>query len=188
MSDADQLVSRKWHRWGEPLAVALNLSYTLGYQKMAWWTFPAGALGSLIFLGICWNRRLVAESFLWVYYVGMAVYGAFTVQAAWPDPLPVASLEAHGISISIGLASWFLLYFMLRRTRRAFRPGLDSFTTVGSIIATYWMLQFVEANWLYWIVINAAAVWLYWERGLRWGAGLFVLYTFISIEGWFDWI
>lgn len=188
MNEAAESVSQGWHRWGEPLAVALNVAYTLGYQQMAWWTFPAGALGSMVFLVICWNRKMIAESLLWLYYVGMAIYGASAVQAAWPDPLPVASLEAHGISILIGLGAWILLQLVLRKTGRAFRPGLDSFTTIGSIIATYWMMQFVEANWLYWMAVNAAAVWLYWSRGLKWGTGLFVLYTLLSLEGWFNWI
>jgi len=48
------------------------------------------------------------------------------------------------------------------------------------------MLQFVHANWLYWIVVNAAAVILYSGRRMHWTVGLFILYTALAIEGWFD--
>ena len=50
------------------------------------------------------------------------------------------------------------------------------------------MLQFVHANWLYWIVVNAVSIVLYASRGLRWGTGLFVLYTLLALEGWFNFI
>ena len=105
MSDAPHT----WHRWAEPLAVALNIAYTLGYQAGEAWAFPAGGLGSALFLVICWQRQLKLEAFLWLYYIGMAVYGAWAVQSAWPDPLPTASLEAHALSIGVGLVAWWAL-------------------------------------------------------------------------------
>ena len=51
MSDAPHT----WHRWAEPLAVALNIAYTLGYQAGEAWAFPVGGLGSALFLVICWS-------------------------------------------------------------------------------------------------------------------------------------
>ena len=182
MSDAPHT----WHRWGEPLAVALNIAYTLGYQAGEAWAFPAGGFGSALFLVICWQRQLKLEAFLWLYYIGMAGYGAWAVQSAWPDPLPTASLEAHALSIGLGLIAWWALSRFFQG--KSWRPRLDAFTTVGSLIATYWMLQFVHANWLYWIVINAVSVVLYVSRGLKWGTGLFVLYTLLALEGWFNFI
>lgn len=175
-----------WHRWGEPLAAVLNLLYTVGYQQNASWAFGAGGIGSALFLLICWQRQMKAEALLWVYYVGMAVYGAFVVQDAWPSPLPIATPTEHLLSIGAGLAAWGIAWMALRG--KSWKPGLDAFTTIGSIIATYWMMQFVHSNWLYWIVINAASVWLYASRKLHWGTGLFVLYTLLALAGWFHWI
>jgi len=37
-------------------------------------------------------------------------------------------------------------------------------------------------------VVNMASVVLYASRKLHWGTGLFVLYTLLSLEGWFNWI
>ena len=47
-----------WHQWAEPMAVALNIAYTLGYQAGEVWAFPVGGLGSGLFLAICWQRQL----------------------------------------------------------------------------------------------------------------------------------
>ena len=177
---------RSWHRWGEPLAVVLNVAYTLGYQAGAPWTFVVGGAGSAVFLLICWQRRMKLEALLWLFYIGMAVYAGLAVQEAWPDPLPVASLSAHALSIAIGAAGWWALNRAFRG--KSWKPGLDAFTTVGSLVATYWMMQFVHANWLYWMVINAASVALYSSRGLKWGTALFVVYTLLAVEGWFNFI
>jgi nicotinamide mononucleotide transporter len=177
---------RAWHRWGEPVAVVLNLAYTVGYQQGAAWSFYAAVIGSALFLVLCWQRQMKFEALLWCYYIVMAVYGAAVVQVAWPDPLPEASWSAHGLSLLLWAVIWGMLVWAFRG--KTWKPGLDAFTTTGSIIATYWMLQFVEANWLYWIVVNMASVILYASRKLHWGTGLFVLYTLLSLEGWFNWI
>ena len=95
-----------WHRWGEPLAAVLNLSYTIGYQLNAGWSFAAGGIGSAVFLFICWQRQMKAEALLWIYYVGMALYGALAVQDTWPNPLPVAAPAEHLLSIGAGLFVW----------------------------------------------------------------------------------
>ncbi|MFZ8837093.1 MAG: nicotinamide mononucleotide transporter family protein [Flavobacteriales bacterium] len=177
---------RTWHRWGEPAAVGLNLAYTIGYQFQSNWTFESAGLGSILFMLICWQRALKAEALLWLFYVGMAIYGTTKVEAGWPDPLPVAPLYEHLISLAIGSVIWAGLTIFLRQ--KSWKPSLDSFTTAGSLVATYWMLEFVHANWLYWIVINAAATWLYVSRKLYWGAGLFVVYTLLALNGWFGWV
>ena len=177
---------RAWHRWGEPLAATLNLAYTIGYMNAAPWSFHLAAAGSSLYLMICWQRRMLAESLLWFYYIAMAWIGITAVEEAWPNPLPVASGLEHIISIIIALAVWGAVSSLLRKHSKAWRPGLDAFTTVVSLLSSYWMLQFVHANWLYWIVVNAAAVILYSGRRMHWTVGLFILYTALAIEGWFD--
>jgi nicotinamide mononucleotide transporter len=179
---------QRWHAWGEPLAVALSLAYTIGYMQGAWWAFACGGLGAAILVQICWQRRLLAESALWLFYVGMAAYGAWVVQDAWPNPLPTATVFAHGISIGIGIGVWMITAGLLQKYSHATSPWMDSFTTIGSLVATYWMFAFVEANWLYWMVINTVAIVLYARKFLRWGAGLYFIYTLLAIEGWFDFL
>ena len=103
-----------------------------------------------------------------------------------PIHSPLRSWQEHVLSIACALFLWGMATTILKRRGRAWRPGLDAFTTVGSLLATYWMLQFVHANWLYWMVVNSAAIVLYSSRKMTWTVGLFVLYTLLAIEGWFD--
>ena len=64
-------------------------------------------------------------------------------------------------------------------------PQLDAFTTVFSVVGTWWMTQGDPANWLYWMVIDAVSIYLYAKRGMPWGALLFALYTLLAVDGWF---
>ena len=46
----------------------------------------------------------------------------------------------------------------------------------------------VLGNWLYWIVIDLVSVYLYFNRDLHLTSLLFIVYTIISVFGYFSWI
>lgn len=180
------VVTSKIERWKEPVAACINLAYTVLYLRASAWAFPVAAIGALMFARLCWNRKMLAEFGLWLFYIGFAVYGWFTASSSWPDAWH-APLWAHGASAAgIAVGAWFLAK-ALRHWGETESPFLDAFTTVGSLVATGWMLAFDPVNWWYWIVINLAAVVLYWRNGMKWGALLFALYALLALEGWFNW-
>ena len=76
---------------------------------------------------------------------------------------------------------------MLRLSTDAAYPYLDSFTTVGALVATYMVAKKVLENWIYWFVIDAVSVYLYGARGLFLFAGLFVGYLLLIVIGFRTW-
>ena len=169
------------------MAAGLNLGYTLLYLQESAWAFPVAAVGAVLFFFVCARRKMLAEAGLWVFYFGFALYGLFATAEAWPEP-QFAGWGPHVLSVVGVAAGTWALTLGLRRWGERTAVGLDAFTTVGSLVATGWMLAFDPVNWWYWIVIDAAAVVLYWRNGLRWGAALFFLYTLLAVEGWFNWL
>ena len=168
----------------EALAAALNLAYTFGYMLEQPWAYPAALAGSLLFIGVCAQKRLLAESFLWVAYAGFALWGMSRMERGWEPIAP--DVGAHAAGLVAGLAAWALGAVALKRWTRADSAGLDLFTTVGSLIATYWMVLNDPWNWRYWVVVNAAGVVLYARSGLHWGMGMQAVYLFLACEGLFD--
>ena len=71
------------------------------------------------------------------------------------------------------------------KRRGSSMPVLDAFTTVFSIVGTWWMIQGDPANWLYWIIIDVVSIFLYQKRNAL-GAFLFAVYTLLAVDGWFD--
>jgi nicotinamide mononucleotide transporter len=169
----------------EAIAAVVNLSYTVLYMQASPWAFPVAAFGAILFAGICWRKSMLAEFGLWVFYIGFAVYGWITTSEHWPEPA-FSAPHLHLFSCVLVLAGTWMLARLLRAWGERTAAGWDAFTTVGSLVATYWMLSFDPLNWWYWMVIDAAAVVLYLKNGLFWGAGLFAVYGLLAFEGWFN--
>lgn len=146
--------------------------------------FIAAFLGSLIYVILCWKRKIYAESFLYLFYVAMAVVGFFNLMpqvtaATW-------SINAHVWVILTGIVTTVISGFLLNRYSNAANPYLDSFTTVFSLIATWMMVAFIHENWLYWMVIDTLAIVLYAKRRMWITVLLFSLYLLMAIDGYFD--
>jgi nicotinamide mononucleotide transporter len=181
-------MAKNFLKWIEPLAVVSSLLYTvlLTYGNVWCWLF---ALFSALFYGfICWQKRLLAESVLQSFYLAMAIYGYLNWGAGLADaPAPLAS-STHVLIILGGVAFTALSGFFLKASNlNAAKPYVDSFTTVFSILATWLMVQLYPTNWAYWIIIDAVSIYLYFSRKLYLTAGLFFLYTLLSINGLIEW-
>ena len=172
-------------RWAEVAGVVLNLAYTWLYLNGSVpLAYLFAGLGAVALGWACWKRNLQAETFLHAFYLVMAGYGAWLVGATeW-------TLTSHGwlphmLSLGLGAAGWWLAVPWLT-SRGSSMPQLDAFTTVFSVVGTWWMIQGDPANWLYWMVIDAVSIYLYAKRGMPWGALLFAIYTLLAVDGWFE--
>ncbi len=175
----------------ESLAVLLSLGYlvlAVRENSVCWYL---AFLSTSIYVYIFATVSLYMESFLNVYYMGMAVYGWYQ----WKR----AGLQGVGRDICRWPPSWHLLIVgavfvgslisaqMLRAYTDARFPFLDSFTTWGSIVATVMVARKVLENWLYWLVIDALSIIIFVDRELYQTALMFVLYLILAAIGYYNW-
>ena len=175
----------------ESLAVLLSLGYlvlAVRENSVCWYL---AFLSTSIYVYIFATVSLYMESFLNVYYMGMAVYGWYQ----WKR----AGLQGVGRDICRWPPSWHLLIVgavfvgslisaqMLRAYTDARFPFLDSFTTWGSVVATVMVAQKVLENWLYWLVIDALSIIIFVDRELYQTALMFVLYLILAAIGYYNW-
>lgn len=177
-----------YRKWLEILAVLNSLAYTLLYTYDSIWCWPFSILASIIFLVLCIDRRIYAESLLHFFYIFTSIYG----YRNWGEGLSSApaelDLSTHGLIILSAAALTLVSAWLLRRYSDAAQPLIDSFTTVFSIFGTLLMIQLYPSNWLYWIVIDAVSVYLYFSRGLYYTAVLFIIYTALAVNGYLQWL
>ncbi len=83
-------------------------------------------------------------------------------------------------------ASALSAQFLARETQAAW-PLLDSFTTWTSLLATWMLARSVLENWLYWISADLIMVCLFMRQGYPYTAGLFFVYTVVSVLGLRAW-
>jgi len=173
----------------ETIAVIFSIIYViLAAQKNIWCWFFA-AISVMLYIYICWNAKLYAETTLQIFYLFMAGFGyrnwkhtgkSFTI-TEW-------SSKKHFSIIITGAICTFIIGFFFTMYSNAEMPIIDSFTTVFSIIATYMVAKKILGNWLYWIVIDITSIHLYFNRDLHLSSILFAIYTIIATYGYFSWI
>ncbi len=182
----------------EALAVLLAIAYlvlAVREQLLCWY---CAFVSTAIFTAIFWDVNLFMDSALNVYYMAMAVFGWYQWKyggASKGDDnvevagVPITSLSSsqHCMMIVSITALSLISGYLLGEYSQAAWPYVDSFTTWGSVIATYLVARKYLENWLYWIVIDIVSIPLYLDRGLNLTALLFGAYVIIAIVGYFSW-
>jgi nicotinamide mononucleotide transporter len=174
----------------EWIAVVASLIYVvlMARKKISAWFFAA--IGSGVYVYLCFNNQLYLEMILQLFYVAMAVWGFINWRKTQYDDQFIRrwKLSAHGLNILISFALAWILGFIADQYTDQAMPYLDAFTTVFSLAATFMVTQKVLENWIYWIVIDIASVFLYESKELNLTAALFVFYAFVSVIGFFSWL
>lgn len=172
----------------EFFAVILSIAYTLliTYESILCWL--AALISSALFIYLCYQKKLLAETTLHIFYFIMAIYGWITWGMAQNFEVNSYDISTNLLIIFTGFLLLIPIAWLLKKYTPAQLPYIDSFTTIFSFAATYMMIHMVLENWLYWIVIDTVSIFLYAKRGLYLAAMLFVVYTILAINGYFQWI
>jgi len=175
----------------EAVAVVSGLVYVVLILRRNRWGWVAGALSSSIYVVISARARLPMQSLLQAYYVAMAVYGWFSWKRnaeqeggrlyRWP-------WRRHLLGALLLLSTSALSAQFLARETQAAWPLLDSLTTWTSLLATWMLARSVLETWLYWIFADVIMVGLFVRQGYPYTAGLFGVYTVVSVLGLRSWL
>ena len=172
----------------ETVAVFFSIIYVVLAAKESIWCWVAALISVSIYIYICYQAQLYAETGLQVFYFIMAIYGYFS----WKKNnsllrINELAISNHILIMILGSLLTFLLGFYLSAYTDSQLPIVDSFTTVFSVIATYMVVKKILSNWLYFIIIDAVSIYLYFSRDLHMTALLFSIYTIIAIIGYWKW-
>lgn len=190
MFDAILSILQNEFHWSilETLAVIFSVIYVILATKENIWCWAAALISVGLYMYICYQAKLYAETGLQVFYFIMAIYGYFS----WSKndgALMISewSTNKHFIIILSATLITFLLGFIFSIYTDAKMPIVDSFTTVFSVFATFMVVKKILSNWLYFIVIDVISIHLYYSRDLHLTSFLFLIYTLIAIFGFLKW-
>lgn len=155
--------------------------------------WPLGILTSAFYIVIFFQAKFYADMGLQVYYLFISMYGWYAwLKASDKNGGSAIAIKAvkpvlliRLLLISTGL--WVVLYFVLSRYTDSPVPVGDSFTSSFAVVATWMLSRKILEQWHFWIVINTVACGLYFYRGLNLTAMLFIVYSLISVAGYFEW-
>lgn len=175
----------------ELIAVVFAIAYLVLAVKENILCWYAAAISTLIFLTIFWEVKLYMESGLQVYYLAMAVFGWYQWRNGNDESkslqVTMWSLNKHLVALGLIALLSFVSGYLLNSGTDAQLPYLDSFTTWGSVVATFMVTRKVLENWIYFLVIDSVSIYLYVDRELYFTSFLFAAYIVIIFFGWFSW-
>lgn len=87
-------------------------------------------------------------------------------------------------SIASKLHFWFPVIF----TQPSAFPFADSFVTVTSLVAQYWLLQKKAECWLFWCITDVVATTLYFSKGIKFLGLEYFIFTLFAVYGFWSWI
>lgn len=164
----------------------LLYNYFLIKQNIICWLF--GFLASLFGLIIFYEKQLIGQIILHVFYTMMAVYGCYI----WGKSNKQLSVNKwpminHVYVIGSGILLTFILgNFVLNKFTQNVN-FLDISITLFCFVATFKEAHKILSAWLYWIVLNMASLVLYMQSNLKIYALLMFIYTILSIKGYLVW-
>lgn len=187
-SIADAVVQTTCIEW---LIFVLALAYVLLAAIENVWCWLFGILASLFSVYLCFRGNLFLESGLQIFYVIIGIYGWYEWLHGSKNKteLPIISYSFLKLVylIIIGIILWIPFGYAAHTYSTQALPYLDAFITAFSIVATWMTAKKIIQNWTFWIVIDGFAVILYASRSFYLIALLYVIYTILSIMGYFQW-
>ena len=175
----------------EIAAVIFAILYLLfAIRENIWCWFCAG-VSTAIYIFVYFGANLYMESFLNVFYFGMAIYG-WHVWSSGKEPgdtMPVTTwaVRTHVMALCSITVLVLLTGFLLSNYTDAAFPYIDSATTFSAIWATFLVARKVLENWWYWLVIDVVSIFIYWSRDLELTSLLFALYVVMIPFGFVSW-
>jgi nicotinamide mononucleotide transporter len=178
--------------WVEIVGVILSLIYIYLSieQKVSLWIY--GFLSSALYIVVFFRTKFYADMSLQVYYLVISVYGWFNWKLGKPSSgkeLPATKTSTR-LMLQLAVSSiviYVIYYLILSRFTDSTIPKADSLVGMLSVVGTWMLARKLLENWLVWIVADGIATGLFIYKGLYPTAILFVIYTVMSVAGYWQW-
>lgn len=168
------------------------------------WSWPIGIVNVTLSFFLFYQVQLYPDMFLQIFFFVTNLIGWWRwlnpktgeedkkneLRVSWMDRRQLIVITGIGITgtIAFGLfASRLHDFFPLVFTKPSASPFWDSFITVMSIVATYYMIQKKIECWLIWIAVDIVATALYVAREIKFFGVLYFILTVLAVFGFYRW-
>ncbi|MBL7859070.1 MAG: nicotinamide mononucleotide transporter [Cyclobacteriaceae bacterium] len=169
------------------------------------WSWPIGVINVVLFFFLFFQVQLYPDMFLQVFFFITNLIGWWR----WTHPKPQEEDQKHELKVShlsrrqvvvfllVGLAGSFLFGTFAKNLHEIFPtvfslpsafPYADSFVTVMSIVATYFMVNKKIECWVVWIVVDVVATYMYFMKGIKFVGIEYLAFCFIAAYGLWNWM
>jgi len=168
------------------------------------WSWPLGLVNVTLSFFLFFQVQLYPDMFLQIFFFITNLIGWWRwlnpakgeedrkneLKVSWMNRKQLIVITGIGImgTIAFGLlASRLHDFFPVVFTMPSASPFWDSFITVMSIVATYYMIQKKIECWIIWIAIDIVATGLYFARDIKFYSLLYFVLTVLAAFGFYHW-
>ena len=169
------------------------------------WSWLIGLVNVILSFCLYYQVQLYPDMFLQVFFFITNIIGWWR----WANPKPGEEDRKLELKVSymkrdqliltctIGILGTFALGKFAINLHELFPvvfsipsayPYIDSFITVMSIIATFYMIQKKIECWIIWIIVDMIATCLYYIKGVKFYSLEYLIFTLIASYGLLTWI
>jgi nicotinamide mononucleotide transporter len=169
------------------------------------YSWPVGIINVVLSFFLFYQVQLYPDMFLQVFFFVTNVIGWWR----WTHPKKEEEDRKHELRVSwmnrrelvvvlvvglVGTAAFGYFAGNLHHlfpaifTKPSAAPYLDSFITVVSVVATYYMIQKKIECWIMWLMIDVLATYLYFVRDIKLYSLLYLAFCFIAGFALWNWI
>jgi nicotinamide mononucleotide transporter len=169
------------------------------------WSWPVGIINVTLSFFLFFQVQLYPDMFLQVFFFITNVLGWWR----WTHPRPYEEDRKHELKISFmksselilvsaaGIGGTLLLGLFAQNlhelvpsvfTMPSAAPYLDSFITVMSVIATFYLIQKKIESWVVWLLVDVIATYLYFSRDIKLYGLLYLVFCFIAAFALWNWV
>jgi nicotinamide mononucleotide transporter len=168
------------------------------------WSWPIGIINVVLFFFLFYQSQLYPDMFLQVFYLVTNIIGWWR----WKNPdrgeedlkneLKVSYMTRNQLILVavVGIVGTFVLGQFATRLHEWFpsvfslpsaAPFQDSFITVVSILAQYYMMQKKVECWILWLLVDILATYVYFSRDLLFSSALYFVFCGLTIYALWNW-
>ena len=169
------------------------------------WSWPIGLINVVLSFFLFYQVQLYPDMFLQIFFFVTNLIGWWRwknprlgeedlkaeLKISWMNTRQMALITGTGVAGTLLMgffASRLHEFFPLIFTKPSASPFIDSFITVMSIVATYYMIQKKIECWIIWILIDVTATYLYFVRDIKFYSLLYLVLTFLATMGLLHWM
>ena len=157
------------------------------------WLYPEGIISTSIFIYLTFFDSLYGEMIINIYYTLMSFYG-WVIWKKHKDKNKIINISFSSGKDYLYTAVLFMfslgLTFMIYKYSDKLKENyiwVDMFTTGIFFCGMYQMAARKIESWFFWMIGNLISIPLYFYKGLALTSLQFIVFSILSIQGYFSW-
>ena len=172
-----------WMEWVAAVSYLWSVWLLANNKPLGWWI---GLIGTLLYIWIFYVVWLPGEMLIQAYFLLTSLCGIWIWlrggDKSTEKPVEHITKPIFIISSIVFILGWAGFYWLFSAMEGKV-PFWDSFTTIVSFIAQYFLVKRYVESWHLWLIVDVVYVPLYASRGLYVTAGLYAIFLFLAYRG-----